>query len=122
MPSVTDNVERVFTAEDRRLQLEALARLCGEVADLLAAHGETWHADDLRGRGAEAHRLLDQGFTKDDLNGLAGQFPAGPDWLNPKFVDYNGPREGWQEAVAALMSEARQVALDLRAVATVRPT
>lgn len=119
---MTNYAEHDFTAEDRAHQLTALARLCDEVAAVLAAHGETWHADNLHRRGTEARRLLAQGFTKDDLNGVAGQFPSGPDWLNPKFADYNAPRAAWQEAVAALMRQAQQLALDLRAVATLRET
>lgn len=112
------DAEHRFTDDDRKRQLETLARLCTQVADLLASHGEGWHADALGDRADEARRLLENGFTKEELNVVAGQFPDGPDWLHPKFADYNGPRADWQETVADLMDQAGRVALDLRAVAT----
>jgi hypothetical protein len=40
------------------------------------------------------------------------------DWLNPKAVDFNGPREPWQEDIAKIHARAAQLALDLRAAAT----
>jgi hypothetical protein len=37
--------------------------------------------------------LLQSGFTQPDLNLLAGQFPDGAWWLNPKALDFDAPSD-----------------------------
>jgi len=107
-----------FTEDDRRSQLSALADACVSASQLLREHGEVWHADAIENRATEALRLLDDGYTRGELNAVASQFPSGPDWLDPRQVDYNGPREPWQETVAESLILAQKTAQDLRAVAT----
>jgi len=48
-------------------------------------------------------------------------FPDGAWWLNPKALDYNSPRDLWQDEVAWLHEHASAVALDLRSIATLYP-
>jgi hypothetical protein len=109
--------EHVFTAEDRERQVAELLRLCDQLADALAAHGDPWQAELFRARANLARALQEHGLSRENLNELAGQFPDGPWWLNPKAADLNAPREPWQEEVADLHHRATAMASDLRAVA-----
>lgn len=113
-----DGVEHVFTQEDREAQLCDLEIACGRMAELLASHGEVRAADLYRARAHNAAILLAQGFTKADLNAVAGQFPEEPFWLDARALDYHAPRQPWQSEVAQIHAQARKTAMDLRAVAT----
>jgi hypothetical protein len=116
-----DNVEHVFTREDREAQLADLESLCSRIADAFASHNDSRAADLFRDRADFASRLLAQGFTQADLNELGGGFPDGAWWLNPKGLDYSARREPWQDEVARLHELARSAAGDLRAIATLYP-
>jgi hypothetical protein len=65
----------------------------------------------------EARRLLDAGFEQSELNALTTEFPT-PEWLDPKYLDYNAPRDDWQELAAPIHSRARLIVTELRTVAT----
>jgi hypothetical protein len=82
------------------------------------SHGDMPAAELFRARAITASRLLAEGWTQADLNELGGEFPDGAWWLNPKALDYDAPREAWQNDVAILHEYARMAALDLRAIAT----
>jgi hypothetical protein len=116
-----DAVQHVFTREDREAQLADLESLCSRLADAFAAHGGVRAAELFRARANTAGRLLAEGWTRSDLNELGGEFPDGAWWLNPKALDYDTPREAWQDDVAILHQHARMAALDLRAIATLYP-
>jgi hypothetical protein len=113
-----DGVEHVFTHQDREAQLADLEITCARMAEVLAEHGEVRAADLYRVRARNAGLLLSEGFSKADLNELAGQFPEEPVWLDPRAIDYNGPREPWQTEVAQRHAQARKIPMDLRAVST----
>jgi hypothetical protein len=109
-------VQHVFTTEDRERQVSELLRLCDQLADALAAHGDSWHAESFQARANLARALQEHGLSRENLNELGGQFPDGPLWLNPKAADFNAPREPWQEEIADLHRRAAATASDLRAV------
>lgn len=112
-----DRVEHVFTREDREAQLCDLESLCERIAVAFANHGDALAAELFAARSRAATRLLADGWDQADLNALGGQFPS-VDWLNPKYADFNGPREPWQDEVAKLHALASATASDLRAIAT----
>jgi hypothetical protein len=91
-----------LTPEDREAQLCDLELLCDRIADLLAEHGDTYNADLIGARADGARELQATGYSQSELNELAGGFPSGPDWLNPKALDYGAPRKPWQDEVARL--------------------
>ena len=109
---------REYSDDERREQLGQLAGLCSALAAALTSHGDSWQASMFAGRAELANRLLRAGWDREALTTLSAQFPAGPDWLNPKAVDFGAPREPWQDEVAALHAQASRVALEVRAVAT----
>lgn len=110
--------EHAFTQADREAQLADLETLCGELAELYAANGETVTAAAFAERAEVAAALQQTGWVQADLNALGGQFPDGGWWLNPKAVDFNAPRLQWQEEAARLYPLAKATADDLRAIAT----
>ena len=112
------NLAREYSDDERRQQLERLAGLSSAMSEALSLHGESWPASMFADRAELANRLLRAGWDREALTNLSAQFPACPDWLNPKAVDFGAPREPWQDEVAALHSRASRVALELRAVAT----
>ena len=114
----TDGVEHVWTQDDRVAQLADMESLCQRMADLFATHQDPRAAELMAAKASHAGRLLREGFTQADLNELGGQFPDGAWWLNPKALDYDNPRDPWQDEVAELHNHARAVAMDLRSVAT----
>jgi hypothetical protein len=91
-----------FTPEDREARLCDLELLCDRIADLLAEHGDTYNAELIRARADRARELQARSYTQAKLNELAGAFPTGPDWLNPKALDYGEHRKPWQNEVARL--------------------
>lgn len=113
-----DGVEHVFTQEDREAQLCDLEIACSQLADLLAEHGEIRSAELYRVRAQNAATLLANSFSRSDLNEVAGQFPEEPLWLDARALDYDAPRQPWQSEVARIHAQARRIAMDLRAVAT----
>ena len=115
-----DDVEHVWTQTDRVSQLGDMESLCRRMAELFAAHRDPRAAELMAAKAAHAARLLADGFTRADLVELAGGFPEPASWLNPKASDYGGPRSPWQDEVAELHRRAREVATDLRSVATLR--
>jgi len=116
-----DDVEHVWTDDDRVAQLADMESLCGRMGALFAEHQDSRAAELMAAKAAHAGDLLREGFTQADLNELGGQFPVGAWWLNPKALDYNSPRDPWQDEVAKLHGHARAVALDLRSLATLYP-
>jgi hypothetical protein len=113
-----DDVEHVFTNEDREAQLADLESLCGRMSDAFAANGDPRAAELLRAKSVHAAQLLAEGYSQADLNELGGEFPEGAWWLHPKALDYDNPREPWQDEVAMWHELARSTAGDLRAIAT----
>ncbi|WP_162799454.1 hypothetical protein [Nocardioides sp. 616] len=113
-----EGVEHVFTQEDREAQLCDLEIACTRLTDLLAEHGETRAAELYRVRAQNAATLLAVGFSKSELNEVAGQFPEEPLWLDARALDYDAPRQPWQSEVAQIHAQARKIAMDLRAIAT----
>src|SRR5690242_452284 len=99
---VTDKGARRYSDDERRQQLSQLARLCSTISEALRSHGEAWPASLFAERAERANRLLAEGWDRTSLTDVSAQFPAGPDWLNPKAVDFGAPRKSWQDDVAAL--------------------
>jgi len=116
-----DDVEHVWTQDDRVAQLADIESLCGRMAALFVEHQDSRAAELMAAKAAHAGYLLREGFTQADLNELGGQFPDGAWWLNPKALGYNSPRDLWQDEVARLHEHAVAVALDLRSIATLYP-
>lgn len=109
---------RKYGDDERRRQVEELAKLCWSLAEILRAHGEEWPASMFAERAQAADRLIADGWDQAALTDLGARFPEGVEWLNPKAVDYGAARQPWQEEVAAIHAKARRLALDVRAVAT----
>jgi hypothetical protein len=107
-----------YSDDGRRNQLTEFAALCRAIAAELRDHGDSWPASLFEERAALAERLLRDGYDQSLLNEVGARFPAGVEWLNPKALDFSGPREGWQSAVAERHERAARLALDLRAIAT----
>lgn len=99
-------------------QLADLELLCGDLADLYAANGDSNSAAAFAERSERAASLQQTGWSRADLNELGGQFPDGGWWLNPKAADFNAPRQPWQDEVARIYPLAKATAGDLRATAT----
>jgi hypothetical protein len=115
-------VEYVFTPEDRARQLADFVLLCRQMADAFAANGDPRAAELFRAKSSNAEQLLTEGFTQADLNEVGGEFPAGAWWLHPKALDYDNPREPWQDQIATWHEQAQSISGDLRAVAILRPS
>lgn len=109
---------REYSDEDRRRQLGELGDLCSSIAEALRTNGDTRSASAFEERTQLAQRCLASGWDQRSLNDIGARFPSGPDWLNPKAVDFGSPREPWQEEVAVLHARASRLALAVRAVAT----
>ncbi|WP_156224779.1 hypothetical protein [Pseudactinotalea suaedae] len=108
---------REFSAGDRHSQMLELATSCERMGRILAAHGDVHFAAMFRCRAQFAEELIRSGYVKSDLDALGGSLPSGPEWLNPKAVDFGGRREPWHAEVAELHARALGVAARLRAVA-----
>jgi hypothetical protein len=117
---VPEDVEHVFTREEREAQLTRLEILCNNLADAFAAHGHPHEARLFRGRAHLAERARREGYRQADLNEVGGPFPNGPSWLDPRATDCGLQREPWQDEVAILHAQARSAALEVRSIATVR--
>ena len=115
--------QREFTEDDRLAQLREFGECCLELAEIFARHPrEAWRAGSYEALANEALRLFTtRTTTRDDLHALSRALPEAPDWLNPKAVDSGLPTEQWQARVAPLHGRARELALQLRAVATTEP-
>lgn len=109
---------REYSDAERRRQLGGLAGLCSSIAQALREHGETWSASAFEERAQLAQHCRTSGWDQQSLNQVGARFPTGPDWLNPKAVDFGRPREPWQEEVADLHARASRLALAVRATAT----
>jgi hypothetical protein len=88
-------VFHTWTQAEREGQLAEFARRCSGLANGFAAHDPLASAE-FRERADQAKSLLLSGYTQSDLDLLAGQFPRGAWWLNPKALDYDAHREAWQ--------------------------
>ena len=111
------NLPHEWTQGERRKQLSEFAALCAGIANGFADH-DPLAAAEFHERAARAEALLAGGWSQSELNLLAGQFPMGAWWLHPKALDYDAPREPWQEEIAVKHARAKIVARDLRSVAT----
>jgi hypothetical protein len=107
-----------YDDRDRRAQLQTLADASARLSVLFGENGDTDRASGFARIADSAANLLGAAFSHDDLKALAFALPHEPEWLNPKYLDFDGPREAWQDDVAKLDSSARRVALELRAIAT----
>lgn len=107
-----------YTATERRTQLRNFADACRSASALF---GEN-HVDDLARAFAslckEAERLIADGFSDADLREVGRSIPDRVPWMHPKSLDYNAPREPWQEAATNHVETAERCALELRALAT----
>ena len=92
--------------------------LSDQLSPVFAAHDDPARSAAYRDRAERARHLLAHGYTVTDLNELARSFPAGPEWLDPKRIDYGNPLAMWQAEVARLDRQAQEAALDLRSIAT----
>jgi len=106
---------RPYTDRDRKSQLRKLEELSAQMAAIAAPH-DSYLAHLFGARAEGAARLLSDGFVQSQLNDLGYMYPK-PAWLDPRQVDYNGPREPWQEQIAEIHHVARKIALELRGVA-----
>jgi hypothetical protein len=109
---------RAYSRDQRLKQLGEFTHLCRTIARSLRRHGEPWAADGFDDRADAAEALSHDGWDQPALTEVGANFPSGVDWLNQKAVDFNGPREPWQEDIAKIHARAAQLALDLRAAAT----
>ncbi len=91
--------------------------VCIRLAEGFEGH-DPLAATEFRERAERAESLLATGFDQADLNLLAGQFPMGAWWLNPKAQDYDAPREPWQDDVADLHHRGSALARELRSIGT----
>lgn len=113
----TADIPHRFTAAQRTTQLREFSELCLQMAEAFALHDPRL-AGVFRSLNERASTLLDQGWRQGDLTALGADYPTPPtDWLSPKSLDYNGPRERWQDDVAEWYGRGRALALDLRAIA-----
>lgn len=95
-------VDHVFTPEDREAQLADVESLCRRMADAFGANGDPRASELLGAKADHAAQLLADGYSQADLNELGREFPEGAWWLHPKALDYDNPREPWQDQVAIL--------------------
>ena len=107
---------QTYTTDQRTEQLARLAAACRDAARIFADQGDESVAGDFARRAAEAVQLLREGWDRTQLVDLATGIEV-PDWMNPKYADFNGPRHDWQNAAAEQISLAQSAAADLRAIA-----
>jgi hypothetical protein len=116
-----DDVEHVWTHDDRLAQLTAMEPVCRRMADLFATHRDSSAAELVSARAEAAARLLRDGFSQADLDeAFGGGFPAPASWLQPKSYDFHARRQAWQDEAAELFERAAALASDLHSVATLR--
>jgi hypothetical protein len=58
----------MYTGKVRARQLQEVHDTCVTIADAFTAHGDLGLAVVYQDRADEAERLLDEGYTQDDLN------------------------------------------------------
>ena len=105
---------RAPSTKVRSAQLRTLADLARRISELFRDHGDSRWADQYVALADESDRLLRHGFTQRDLTELSTMEPGRPEWLSPRYADFNGVREPWQEEVALLDPACRRAALELR--------
>lgn len=115
--STGEPLPHTWTRDERLAQIREFADVCAGLAAGFEGHDSLTSGEFLE-RSERAESLLANGFDQADLNVLAGQFPMGAWWLNPKASDYNAPREPWQESVAELHERGSALARELRSIAT----
>jgi hypothetical protein len=109
-------VVRMYSLCDRVTQLRAFEDACAGAGALFSEHGPQDWGRAYTSVAHEVRRLLDGGFTEQDLREAAEAVPGRLPWLHPKYADYNAPREPWQDEVAVHVEVADRLALALRAV------
>lgn len=117
-PSGLQGTARPYTAAERLTQLRTFAAACRSASILFGDH----HVHDMARAFAslceEADRLLADGFANADLRELGAAIPERVPWMHPKYLDFDAPREPWQEALANYVQTAERLALELRALAS----
>lgn len=109
---------RPFTEADRIAQLSEFADLCARLADAFSSHGEHHAAGLIGPLHDRALHVRDVGWQQKDLTELGGSYPECPvSWVDPRMADYQAPRESWQEDVARWHERARELSIELRAIA-----
>lgn len=97
-------------------QLSTLATLAQRLIDPFGENGELQMARAFNDLALAADALLRDGFDQDALNRVSSTMPGPPDWLNPRYLDFNGERAPWQDEVAPIYSDCWHAALDLRTI------
>ena len=108
-----------FSEGDRQFQLKEFRDLCMKLSILLASNGEARGAAEVTVLVEGSTRLLSQGFDQRSLSALGMSYPRSPVyWLDPKALDYNSRHADWQDEALTLHQKAKDLSVDLRALAT----
>ena len=97
-------------------QLQSVAVLALRIRDVFHSNGEEYFARGFIDLACDAAALLEKGFDQQALNKLSATMPGSPSWLDSRSVDYNGPREPWQELLVADYWACWYAVLELRVI------
>lgn len=102
--------------EERRRQLDVVARLAAEIAGVFGLNGDRWSSEAYASLAQAATSLLANGFAQADLNLVSSLMPSEPYWLDSRMPAYNVVRTSWQDQVAPLVHDCQRAASDLRTI------
>ncbi len=106
---------RRYGTDDRRQQLRHLAAACDRLSEVYGPRKPDLAAV-YRSIRDEAHRLDSSRFMQEELTALSRHLPERPDWLNPRYHEYQLPREPWQDELALAAAESEAACLELRSL------
>lgn len=109
---------RHYTREDRVHQLTHPVQACRRAGQLFVENGYREVGETYLDLADVAEATVVGSFQQDDLRPLARVEPRLPEWLHPKYLDFDAPRQSWQDAAAEAVQHIQRTQLELRALAT----
>jgi hypothetical protein len=97
-------------------QLHSVLNLARGLRDVFQANGDLNSARAFNDLADGADAALRDGFDQEALDRLSATMPEVPTWLDSRSVDFNGPREAWQEAIVGDYWDCWHAALELRVI------